>query len=200
MLSRTRANIFLLFFRFRQIPSFGRGTVRRFCTNASEMKKLAGHNYDNLLANIIPCVEGLLPEPFNSRLMTMLFRLSEWNAFAKMRIHTDTTLDLFQTSTTVVGRELRSFAGTTQAKYKTVELPGESAARARRGARKKATAGQPPGPPAPPTVSKGKFLNLLTYKFHVYASQKQTDRAKSALKETRTLLRQLQTWNPTKNG
>lgn len=36
--------------RFRQIPSFGRGTVRRFCSNASEMKKLAGHNYDNLLA------------------------------------------------------------------------------------------------------------------------------------------------------
>lgn len=36
--------------RFRQIPTFGRGTVRRFCSNVSEMKKLAGHNYDNLLA------------------------------------------------------------------------------------------------------------------------------------------------------
>ncbi|KAF7332930.1 hypothetical protein MVEN_02398900 [Mycena venus] len=95
----------------------------------------------------------------------MLFRLSEWNAFAKLRMHTTTTLGLFSTSTTVIGRELRSFAATTQAEYKTVELQGEMASRARRGARKKA-AGQPPGPPPPPAVSKGKFLNLLTYKFH----------------------------------
>ncbi|KAJ7181996.1 hypothetical protein C8R46DRAFT_1210480 [Mycena filopes] len=157
--------------RFRQISTFGRGTVRRFRTNASEMKKLAGHNYDNLLVNIIPCVEGLLPEPFNSRLLTMLFRLSEWNAFAKMRMHTTKTVDLFEASTVVIGCELRSFAARTQAEYKTVELPTETAARARRGARKKA-AGKPPvaavpvPPPAAPAVARGKFLNLLTYKFH----------------------------------
>ncbi|KAJ7146778.1 hypothetical protein C8R44DRAFT_18711 [Mycena epipterygia] len=151
--------------RFRQIPSFGRGTVRRFCSDASQMKKLAGHNYDNLLVNIIPCIEGLLPEPFNSRLMTTLFRMSEWNAFSKLRMHTDTTLGLFADSTTVMGRELRSFAATTQAKYKTTELPGETASRARRGARKKA-AGKAVGPPPPPQAARGKFLNLLTYKFH----------------------------------
>ncbi|KAJ7163736.1 hypothetical protein C8R46DRAFT_1221491 [Mycena filopes] len=154
--------------RFRKIPTFGRGTVRRFCTNASEMKKLAGHNYDNLLVNIIPCVEGLLPEPFNSRLLTMLFRMSEWNVFAKMRMHTTTTLGLFDTSTVVIGRELRSFSATTQAEYKTVELPGETAARARRSARKKAAetpAGSVPAP-APAVAANEKFLNLLTYKFH----------------------------------
>ncbi|KAJ7764935.1 hypothetical protein B0H16DRAFT_432430 [Mycena metata] len=153
--------------RFRQISTFGRGTVRRFRTNASEMKKLAGHNYDNLLVNIIPCVEGLLPEPFNSRLLTMLFRLSEWNAFAKLRMHTTTTVNLFEASTVVIGRELRSFAATTQAEYKTVELPTETAARARRGARKK-TAGKPAAVPThpAPVAPKGKFLNLLTYKFH----------------------------------
>lgn len=98
----------------------------------------------------------------------MLFRLSEWNAFAKLRMHTTTTVDLFETSTVVIGRELRSFAATTQAQYNTVELPTETAARARRGARKKA-AGNPPATvptPVPSVVSKGKFLNLLTYKFH----------------------------------
>ncbi|KAJ7785097.1 hypothetical protein DFH07DRAFT_683745, partial [Mycena maculata] len=123
------AAVSMLNSRFRQIPSFGRGTVRRFCSDVSAMKKLAGHNYDNLLVNIIPCVEGLLPEPFNSRLMTTLFRLSEWNAFAKLCMHTDTTLELFEESTAVIGRELRSFAATTQAEYKTVELPGETASR-----------------------------------------------------------------------
>lgn len=100
----------------------------------------------------------------------MLFRLSEWNAFAKMRMHTDTTLALFKTSTTIIGRELRSFAATTQAEWKTVELPGETASRARRGTRKKAAGKTPAPPPAglptPPPVAKGKFLNLLTYKFH----------------------------------
>ncbi|KAJ7865726.1 hypothetical protein B0H14DRAFT_2304376, partial [Mycena olivaceomarginata] len=116
------------------IPSFGRGTVRRFCSNAAEMKNLAGHNYDNLLVNIIPCIEGLLPEPFNSRLLTTLFRLSEWNALAKLRMHTEATLNNLDNSTTVIGRELRSFAATTQAEYKTVELPGETASRARRSA------------------------------------------------------------------
>ncbi|KAJ7138764.1 hypothetical protein C8R43DRAFT_1131929 [Mycena crocata] len=123
------------------------------------------HLHEWSLGNIIPCVEGLLPEPFNSRLMTMLFRLSEWNAFAKMRMHTETTLGLFETSTTVIGRELRSFASTTQSEFKTVELPGETASRARRGARKKA-AGKAPAPAGPPPPPKGKFLNLNTYKFH----------------------------------
>jgi hypothetical protein len=98
----------------------------------------------------------------------MLFRLSEWNAFAKLRIHTTTTLGLFEQSTTVIGRELRSFASTTQAEYKTVELSRETAARARRGVRKKA-AGKPGGPPPPATDPKAKFLNLLTYKFHALA-------------------------------
>ncbi|KAJ7704598.1 hypothetical protein B0H17DRAFT_921234 [Mycena rosella] len=161
--------------RFRRIPTFGRGTVCRFCSNASEMKKLAGHNYDNLLINIIPCIEGLLPEPFNSRLLTTLFRLSEWNTFAKLRMHTNTTLTLFDGSTTVIGRELRSFAATTQAKYKTVELPGEIASRARRAARKKKE-GTSTGPPPPPQPSKGKFLNLLTYKFHALGDYSSTIR------------------------
>ncbi|KAJ7820439.1 hypothetical protein B0H14DRAFT_2157966, partial [Mycena olivaceomarginata] len=58
----------------------------------------------------IPCIEGLLPEPFNSRLLTTLFRLSEWNALAKLRMHTEATLNYLDRTTTVIGRELRSFA------------------------------------------------------------------------------------------
>lgn len=31
------------------MPTFGRDTIRRFSTNASEMKRLAARNYDDLL-------------------------------------------------------------------------------------------------------------------------------------------------------
>ena len=35
--------------RFRSIPTFGSGTIRRFATNASEMKKLAARDFEDLL-------------------------------------------------------------------------------------------------------------------------------------------------------
>jgi hypothetical protein len=35
--------------RFRTIPTFGSGTIRRFATNASEMKKLAARDFEDLL-------------------------------------------------------------------------------------------------------------------------------------------------------
>jgi hypothetical protein len=35
--------------RYRLMPTFGRDTIRRFHNNASEMKKLAGRDYEDLL-------------------------------------------------------------------------------------------------------------------------------------------------------
>ena len=35
--------------RFRLVPTFGRSTIRHFSSNASEMKKLAARNYEDLL-------------------------------------------------------------------------------------------------------------------------------------------------------
>lgn len=35
--------------RYRHVPSFGRGTIRRFGSNASGMKKLAARDYEDLL-------------------------------------------------------------------------------------------------------------------------------------------------------
>jgi hypothetical protein len=34
---------------YREIPSFGRDTIRRFAANCSEMKKMAAHDFENLL-------------------------------------------------------------------------------------------------------------------------------------------------------
>jgi len=35
--------------RFRAMPTFGSSTIRRFATNASEMKKLAARDFEDLL-------------------------------------------------------------------------------------------------------------------------------------------------------
>ena len=35
--------------RFRQIPTFGRDSIRRFSNHVSELKKLAARDYENLL-------------------------------------------------------------------------------------------------------------------------------------------------------
>jgi hypothetical protein len=34
---------------FRAMPTFGSSTIRRFATNASEMKKLAARDFEDLL-------------------------------------------------------------------------------------------------------------------------------------------------------
>jgi hypothetical protein len=34
---------------YRQVPTFGRDTIRKFSNNASEMKKLAARDFEDLL-------------------------------------------------------------------------------------------------------------------------------------------------------
>jgi hypothetical protein len=64
--------------------------------------------------------------------MTLLYRLAEWHALAKLRMHTDSTLSTFDSVTTKLGQVLRSFRDTTCANFDTVELPREAAARGRK--------------------------------------------------------------------
>jgi hypothetical protein len=44
---------------YRQIPTFGVGTIRKFASNASEMKKLAGRDFEDLL--LVGCLDFSLP-------------------------------------------------------------------------------------------------------------------------------------------
>lgn len=37
------------FYRYRRVPTFGRGTIRRFHNNASAMKRLAARDFEDLL-------------------------------------------------------------------------------------------------------------------------------------------------------
>jgi hypothetical protein len=144
---------------------------------------------------MIPAVEGLLPEPHNSLLMTLLFRLAEWHALGKLRMHTEHTLSLLTQSTATIGKELRSFAEWTQV-FKTVELPGETNARDRRRRRRKlplaGTASNVANPPLAPESGsqphqanpsaqlkakpKRKKFNTFTYKLHALGDYVRTIR------------------------
>lgn len=80
----------------------------------------------------IPVFDGLLPEPHNSRLLDLLFITAHWHGLAKLRIHTNTTLDILDRITTILGQTLRDFLKTTCQEFKTRELPREASARERR--------------------------------------------------------------------
>ena len=41
--------IFVLTYSFRQVPTFGADTIRRFSNNVSELKKLAARDFEDLL-------------------------------------------------------------------------------------------------------------------------------------------------------
>jgi hypothetical protein len=122
--------------------------------------------------------EGLLPEPHNQDILSLLFTLAEWHALAKLRLHTDSTLDLLDKATSDLGRQLRRFQSYTCTFFKTKELPKEEAARGRRRKNKAAAdAAHPPSAAAsvkPPP--KTKLFNLFTYKLHALGDYARTIR------------------------
>ena len=109
--------------------------------------------------------EGLLQEPYNTILMTLLYRTAEWHAFAKLRLHTESTLQHLERLTTELGQLTRKFRDATQSAFATFELPKETEARKRRQnsgkGKEKAAAGN-----ASESGKKSKVLNLFTYKWH----------------------------------
>ena len=148
LLSRNETSV-LKIGRYRKVPTFGRGTIRHFASNASGMKKLAARDYEDLLQVrmfhlamlislkccdqcAIPVFEALLPTPHNRIIMDLLFELATWHALAKLRLRTETTLRALDTSTKRLGNALRTFKKVTCVAYITKELPSEEAARGRR--------------------------------------------------------------------
>lgn len=199
--------------RYRQVPPFGPATIRRFSANTSEMSHMAARNFEDLLQvclgmiPIDPCVltfykcsipvfEGLLPEPHNKIVIDLLFILAHWHGLAKLRMHSDLTLDILDQQTTELGEHLRHFKAKVCTAYATHELDREANARSRRQAkeaakctekgRAKGSGAAVPGPmagaslkgkqkatpeqsqdaPLPRQPKKKKSFNLRTYKLH----------------------------------
>jgi len=97
-----------------------------------------------------------------------------WHAFAKLRIHTDSTLALFWSLTKFLTAAMQQFLKETCKAYVTQELPKEMAVH-RRCTAALAAKGNTRGPkgnfnPGP----KGKKLNLATYKYHALADYPKT--------------------------
>ena len=85
-------------------------------------------------------------------LLRLLYKAAEWHALAKLRLHTDPTLDLLEAVTKEFGHLMRQFRDKTADEFNTVELPRGADARKGRS-----------------HSSKKKILNLNTYKFHALA-------------------------------
>ena len=90
----------------------------------------------------------------------LLYRTAEWHAFAKLRLHTESTLNHLEKLTTELGRLMRKFRDVTKSDFATFELPREIAARKRRSKGKETEATSNPAS----TSRKPKTLNLFTYK------------------------------------
>jgi hypothetical protein len=134
---------------------------------------------------MIPAVEGLLPEPHNTKLLILLYSLAEWHAFAKLRMHTEHTLGAMEKATSAIGHGLRSFRDWSHSTFIVKELPSETTARGRRTRKKllKSTGSKVQLLPAPPPSArparpspKVKKLNLFTYKLHALGDYVRTIR------------------------
>jgi len=162
------------------VPTFGCGTIRRFSSNASAMKKLAARDFEDLLQVLandksytccvadgvcqcaIPVFEGLLPPPHDAIISDLLFVLATWHAYAKLRLHTEHTLNSLERATSALGKVVHHFAKTTSDTFRTYDLPHEEAARGRHAAALLSRSAQK----AKTSGAKQRYLNLSTYKFH----------------------------------
>lgn len=150
------------------VPTFGRDTIRRFTRNTSALKKLAARDWEDMLQVCLPVLEGLLPSPCDAVVQDMLFTLCTWHAYAKLRLHTSSTLHSLSSSTTSLGTVLRRFRSKVCSLYNTRELPREEATRGRRNAalvaaqkgKGRATSS------SNTTTTRQKLFNMATYKLH----------------------------------
>jgi hypothetical protein len=114
--------------------------------------------------------------------MKLLFTIAHWHGLAKMRLHTDETLEILDDLTTSLGNQLRLFCKTTCNAYETLELPKEARARQRpkktrqRNAQSQKKTSRTPQMQTKATVEQSatqtgsksniRKFNLNTYKFH----------------------------------
>lgn len=78
--------------------------------------------------------DGLLATAgHNDMVLDLIFDFAVWHAYAKLRLHSDTTLTLFDDSLRSLGFFLRLFKSKVCPAYATRELPSEEAARTRQG-------------------------------------------------------------------
>ncbi len=166
----------LNYVRFGLVPVFGQSAIRSFQSNTSDLKKLAAHDFEDIILCSIPCFEGLLPEPDNSIVLDLLYTICQFHSVAKLHMHTEETIARLRRIVTTLGNDLRLFQSQVCSKYETFESASEMQARGRadmrRAALKQKTSNQgdalaaAAGPPKSSGSRLPKVFNLNTYKFH----------------------------------
>ena len=71
----------------------------------------------------IPVFNGLFPQPHNKAVLRLLFLTSHWHSLAKLRMHTNLTLEIFDSVTRLLGAEFWEFSDKTCSQFTTRELP-----------------------------------------------------------------------------
>lgn len=82
--------------------------------------------------------EGLFPNGYESLVQDLLFAMAHWHSLAKLRMHTDLSLEVLDSWTSVLGDTARAFVASTS-QIETRELKSEYEARKRRELRESAT-------------------------------------------------------------
>ena len=123
----------------------------------------------------IPVFDGLFPDSHNESIRELLFTCAHWHALAKLRMHTEYILKMFEELTTMLGDQLQFFANETCSNYNTFELPREAKARKCRQS-KKSQAAVPDAvdSEAPRTTQHKKAYNMNTYKHHALGDYVET--------------------------
>jgi len=103
------------------------------------------------------------------QVLHLLFVLCHWHGLAKLRLHTDDTLEIFERVTKDLGNRIRSFASDTCPCFATKELPREAQARRRRQGQQDPGRSSRSQDIASHAGQRPKGLNLQTYKLHALA-------------------------------
>lgn len=124
--------------------------MRRITKNVSELKRMTAHEFEDILQvrepfphqvprdddHVLQCsiavFGGLLPEPHNTDILRMLFVCGHWHALAKLRMHNEPTMEIFEEETRRLAVEITRFRATTCEAFETRELPKEAERRQRR--------------------------------------------------------------------
>ncbi|KIJ15701.1 hypothetical protein PAXINDRAFT_76356, partial [Paxillus involutus ATCC 200175] len=109
---------------YHKVLTFGCDTVRHFCSNSSEMKKTLRICY--CLKCAILVFKNLLPEPYNTSVLKLLFLLCHWHGLAKLCMNTDDTLALMDSVTVKLGHHLQEFMAEMCPAFPTKELHREA--------------------------------------------------------------------------
>ncbi|KAG9119401.1 hypothetical protein FRC07_005586 [Ceratobasidium sp. 392] len=130
------------------------------------MKKLAVRDWEDILQCCMPCFDGLFPDPHSHDVSVIVYTLAQWHALAKLRLHTNATLDALDAHTTVLGRRLRRCKKSSAIAFKTTETDREFNARRRRLEKKAASSAGSSDKSTVSVAQLPKEFSLTTYKLH----------------------------------